>query len=81
MIEAGVSAAIAIVAAGAAVTNRVHTRISDMDRRVDSVEIRIAEDYVKRVELSEALNRFEAHMVRIENKLDTIATARIHSND
>ena len=76
MIEAGVSAAIAIVAAGAAVTNRVHNRISDMDRRVDSVEIRIAEDYVKRAELAEALNRFEAHMIRIENKLETISTGR-----
>ena len=46
MIEAGVSAVIAIVAAGAALTNRVHNRINDMDKRLDTFELRVAPSYV-----------------------------------
>jgi hypothetical protein len=33
---------------------------------------RIAENYVAKTDLSEAMDRFEAHMLRIENKLDKI---------
>lgn len=73
MIEASVSAALAAVAAGAALFNRVNNRITDMDRRVDMVELRIAEKYVKREELSHALAEFKEHMLRIEDKLDQIA--------
>ena len=36
MIEAAVSAAVAIIAAGAALTNRIHNRMSDLDRRIDT---------------------------------------------
>ena len=79
MIEAGVSAVIAIVAGGAALNNRlhnrinsVHERISSLDRRLDGVELTVANDYVKKAELAELLKRMEDHMVRIENKLDQI---------
>lgn len=79
MIEAGVSAVIALVAGGAALNNRlhnrinsVHERISALDRRLDGVELTVANDYVKKAELAELLKRMEDHMVRIENKLDHI---------
>lgn len=79
MIEAGISAVIAIVAGGAALNNRlhnrinsVHERISTLDRRLDGVELTVANDYVKKAELAELLKRMEDHMVRIENKLDQI---------
>ena len=79
MIEASISAVIAIVAGGAALNNRlhnrinsVHERISALDRRLDGVELTVANDYVKKAELAELLKRMEDHMVRIENKLDQI---------
>ena len=79
MIEASISAVVAIVAGGAALNNRlhnrinsVHERISALDRRLDGVELTVANDYVKKAELAELLKRMEDHMVRIENKLDQI---------
>lgn len=73
MIEATVSAVLAAIAAAAALSNRVNNRITDIDRRVDVVELRIAEKYVKREDLSHALGEFKEHMLRIEDKLDQIA--------
>ena len=80
MSEAIVSIAVAVVAGGAALNNRlhnrinsVHERISALDRRLDGIELTVASDYVRKAELSELLSRMEDHMVRIENKLDQIA--------
>ena len=72
MIEAGVTGAIAVIAACATVSNRLHNRIQEMDNRMDGVELRIAEQYVKRQELSTALKSFEDHMIRIESKIDQL---------
>lgn len=70
MIEAGVSAVIAIVAAGATLTNRVHNRINDMDKRLDTFELRVATSYVPKQDFETAVQKMEDHMIRIENKLD-----------
>ena len=70
MIEAGVSAVIALVAAGAALTNRVHNRINDMDKRLDTFELRVATSYVPKQDFETAVQKIEDHMIRIENKLD-----------
>lgn len=79
MSEALVSIAVAVVAGGAALNNRLHNRINSvheritaLDRRLDGVELTVASDYVKKAELAELLARMEDHMVRIENKLDQI---------
>jgi tetrahydromethanopterin S-methyltransferase subunit G len=72
MIEAGVSALIGAIAAGAALTNRIHNRISDLDKRVDTFELSVAQEYVSKADLSVMVQRMEDHMVRIENKLDQI---------
>tara|TARA_Y100000004_G_scaffold42598_1_gene46617 strand:+ start:834 stop:1067 length:234 start_codon:yes stop_codon:yes gene_type:complete len=72
MIEAAVSAVIAIVAAGAAVTNRLHSRINDMDRRIDTFELRVATSYVPKQDFESAVSKMEGHMIRIENKIDQI---------
>jgi len=78
--EAIVSAVIAAIAAGAALNNRlhnrinnVHDRISGLDRRIDGIELTVAQDYVSKQDLSSLVKRMEDHMVRIENKLDQIA--------
>ena len=79
MLEALVSISIAAVAAGAALNNRlhqrinnVHDRISGLDRRIDAIELGVAQDYVSKADLSVMTKRMEDHMVRIENKLDQI---------
>lgn len=70
MIEMGVPLIIAIVTGLGAITSRLHGRIHEIDRRVDGVELRIAEQYVSKTDLSEMLGRVETHMIRIEEKLD-----------
>lgn len=73
------SVVIAVVAGGAAINNRlhnrinnVHDRISGLDRRIDAIELSVAQDYVSKADLSVMVQRMEDHMVRIENKLDQI---------
>ena len=73
MIEAAVSAVVAIIAAGAALTNRVHARIQEMDRRLDTFELRVATSYVPKDEFTTAIQKIEDHMIRIENKIDQIS--------
>jgi len=52
--------------------NKLHGRVHDLDKRIDLFELRVAESYVSKTDLNEALERFETHMLRIENKLDKI---------
>ena len=77
MLEAGVTAAVALIAGAATLTNRlhgrvnsVHDRISNLDNRIDQIEISIAQNYVQRSELKDQMRSFEAHMIRLESKLD-----------
>jgi uncharacterized coiled-coil protein SlyX len=77
--EALVTAVVACIAGGAALNNRlhnrinnVHDRISGLDRRIDTLELNVAQDYVSKADLSVMVQRMEDHMVRIENKLDQI---------
>ncbi len=79
MIEATVTAVVAAIAGGAALNNRIHNRInnvhdriSGLDRRIDAIELNVAQDYVSKADLSTMVQRMEDHMVRIENKLDQI---------
>ena len=72
MIEAGVSALLAFLAAGAALTNRIHNRINDLDKRLDAFELRVATNYVPNDQFSSTMKKMEDHMIRIENKLDQI---------
>jgi hypothetical protein len=72
MIEAIVSGTVAVFTAVVALHSRMHNRIAEVDKRIDRVELRIAEKYVQREELSSALQKMEDHMVRIEGKLDKL---------
>jgi septal ring factor EnvC (AmiA/AmiB activator) len=72
MIEAGVSAAIALLTALVAVHGRLNGKITEVDQRIDRVELKIAERYVQKEELASALRKMEDHMIRIEQKLDQI---------
>lgn len=72
MIEAIVSGTVAVFTAVVALHSRMNNRINEVDSRIDRVELRIAEKYVQREELSSSLQKMEDHMIRIENKLDQI---------
>jgi len=72
MFEAGVAAGIALLTAIVSVHNRLYSKIGEIDKRVDQIELRVAENYVQKQELSTALQKMEDHMIRIENKLDQI---------
>ncbi len=71
MIEAGISAVVAVLAGAAALTNRMHTRISEVDRRVDGVELLVVRDYITKEEYVASMAELKEQMIRIENKLDT----------
>ena len=72
MIEQAVPAVVAIITGGAFLFNRVHHRITDLDKRVDGIELRIAESYVSKNEFIRGLDSMEQHMIRIEEKLDKL---------
>ena len=73
MLEAVVSLSIAALTGMSIVTQRLHGRINELDKRIDKVELRVASDYVTKVELSAIMERMEAHLVRIEEKMDKIS--------
>jgi len=63
---------IAAVTGLAALTNRLHSRIHELDQRVDGVELRVAERYVSKDDLDGMIDRVEGHLIRLENKLDKL---------
>ena len=76
MIEAVITGAITLVlgigGGVVAINGRSNSRMDEIDKRIDSIELRLAEKYVPRQELAVALQKMEDHMIRIENKLDQI---------
>mgnify|MGYP003353535776 CR=1 FL=1 len=54
------------------VSGRSSNRMNGIDKRIDDIELRLAEKYVPRQELARALQKMEDHMIRIETKLDQI---------
>jgi septal ring factor EnvC (AmiA/AmiB activator) len=75
MVEAIIGAASLVLGFGGgvfALHGRSNSRMDDIDKRIDGVELRLAEKYVPRQELANALQKMEDHMIRIENKLDQI---------
>jgi uncharacterized coiled-coil protein SlyX len=65
MIEAAVTLAIAAATGLGVISSRLNNRLNQ-------IELRVAEKYIPRDEVSLMLTRFEDHMVRIENKLDNL---------
>ena len=72
MTEQIIPAVVALVTGSGFLFNRVHHRINDLDKRVDGIELRIAESYVSKNEFVRGLSSMEAHMIRIEEKLDKL---------
>lgn len=74
MLEATVAISIAIATGVGAVLTRQNQRLLDLDKRLDGVELRVAEKYVQRQELTQHLDKIEAHLLRLESKLDKLTT-------
>ena len=72
MIEAVIPSVIAVITGGGVMFTRIHNRIHDLDRRVDGVELRVAEAYVSKDDFNNALNKMESHLIRIEDKMDQL---------
>ena len=73
MLEAAVTVTIAALTGMSVLTQRLHSRINELDKRIDKVELRVASDYVTKVELSSIMERMESHLIRIEEKMDKIS--------
>ena len=72
MLETVVPIALAASTGFSVLISRLHSRVTALDNRIDRFELRVASDYVSKTDLNEIVDRVEAHMVRIENKLDKI---------
>jgi len=72
MLETIVTAGIAALTGMSIITQRLHGRINELDKRVDEVQLRVAQDYVTKGELSAIMERMESHLIRIEEKMDNI---------
>ena len=72
MIEQLVPITIALVTGTGVLFSRVYSKMNDLDRRIDAVELRVAESYVSKRDFNAALVKMEGHMVRIEEKLDKL---------
>ena len=76
MIETAITGAISLVIGVSggvlAASSKANSRMDQLDKRIDAIELRFAEKYVPRQELANALQKMEDHMIRIENKLDQI---------
>ena len=70
--EAVITIVIAAVTGLGVLNTRLNNRIHELDRRIDSIEVKVAEEYVQKVDLTQMMDRVADHMIRIENKLDKL---------
>ena len=73
MTEIGITVALSLFTALGAATRQLHSKIDDLDRRVDQHELRVAEHYISKSEFRSAMEKVEAHLIRIENKMDKLS--------
>jgi hypothetical protein len=74
MVESVVPIVLAAATGFSVLISRLHSRVSELDHRVDKFELRVAENYVSKESFQSALERVESHMIRIEQKLDKITS-------
>jgi len=70
--EAAITVVIAALSGLGILHGKLHSRIHELDRRIDQIEVKVAEKYVSKSDLTAMMDRVEDHMVRIENKLDNL---------
>lgn len=70
--EVALTAVIAAISGLGILHGKLNSRIHELDRRIDQIEVKVAEKYVSKSDLTAMMDRVEDHMVRIENKLDNL---------
>lgn len=70
----GFLAAIVVGASGGAVSlyRGTHLRIAAVEKRIETLELEINKEFLSKPDFRAAIDRIEAHMVRIEDKLDSM---------
>ena len=77
MIEPFIPILVAVGTGFAVLTSRIYNRISHLDNRVDSIELRVVQEFVSKDDFSGAMERMEQHMIRIEDKLDNLVNRNL----
>ena len=70
MIEPFIPAVVAVVTGVAVLFNKVNQRVTQLDHRVDKLELKLVESFTTKQEFSDAMIRMESHLIRIEDKMD-----------
>ena len=73
MIEALIPVVVASATGFSVLIRGLYTRVHELDQRVDVFELRVAENYVSKETFTNALERVEQRMIRIENKIDRLS--------
>lgn len=76
MIESIISATIAVVTGGFVLTSKLSSKLDHLDKRIDGVELSMAQNYVTKNDFEKTLERVEGHMIRIEEKLDELVISQ-----
>ena len=63
---------VAIGTGFAVLTSRIYNRIAVLDNKVDKIELTVVQEYVNKSDFNNALTRMESHLIRMEDKLDSI---------
>ena len=68
MIEALIPVGVAMATGFSVIVRGLHSRVHELDQRVDAFELRVAEHYVTKESFQSALERVEAHMIELKTK-------------
>ena len=79
MIEPFIPAIVAVVTGAAVLFNKVNHRVTQLDHRVDRLELKLVESFTTKNEFSAAMERMEDHMIRIEDKLDKLVDKKCNT--
>ena len=72
MIEAFVPALVAVATGVAVLFNKVNHRVTQLDSRVDKLELKLVESFTTKADFASAMERMEQHLIRIEDKMDKL---------
>ena len=79
MIEAFIPAIVAVVTGAAVLFNKVNHRVTQLDTRVDKLELKLVESFTTKTDFAAAMERMEDHMIRIEDKLDKLVDKKCNT--
>ena len=72
MIEAIIPAVVAVSTGVAVLFSKVNNRVTQLDHRVDRLELKLVESFTTKADFNAAMIRMEEHLIRIENKMDQL---------